>query len=203
MYKVNHVIRLDAEEFYRVSIWNLFCRHAVYSVLILLVLGMGLWSVASAMPFLKLGNTNQFIMNAGIGAVIVVVEIYLCWKRVDYFKRASRNEEKLAKTEKHIKMDDDQIINYRSSIDEQVIYKWAQVDAMYDRPDEYVMIMKDKQMLIFVKKKLQPAEDAFLKQKGDALQLWKKSVPKSALIAALVVIAAACVLYGVWGFLAA
>ena len=74
---------------------------------------------------------------------------------------------------------------------------------MYDRPDEYVMIMKDKQMLIFVKKKLQPAEDAFLKQKGDALQLWKKSVPKSALIAALVVIAAACVLYGVWGFLAA
>ncbi|MGI6106605.1 MAG: hypothetical protein ACOX8B_01530 [Lachnospiraceae bacterium] len=203
MYKLNHVIRLDQKEFYDVSVWNLYCRTGMYSFLVLAVLALGLGSIASAMPALKRGDTNQFILNAGIGAIIVFVEIYMCWKRVDQFKRESRNEEQLAKTEKHIKMDDDQIINYRSSIDEQVIYKWAQVDAMYDRPNEYIMSMKDKQMLIFVKAKLQPEEAAFLKQKGDELKLWKKDVPKVLLEVLLAVIIISCVAFGVMNYIAA
>ena len=192
MYQINHVMKLDARQFYDVSVWNMFCRKKLMTGLILLVFASGLTSVATALPALKNGNTNGFILNGGIGIIVTVMAVWLLYSNVNRLKRTAANPERLAKTEKHIKMDEDQIINYRTSVGEQIVYKWSQVDGMYDRKNEYVVSLKDKQVLVLDKSRMTEQEVTFLKAKGDVLQLWKKDFPMAiwyAIAAVIVVIA--------------
>ncbi len=177
MYQVNHVVKLDSKKFYDVSVWNMFCRKKVFAILLLLVYAFGFSSISSSMPALKAGNTNGFILNAGIGGIALIMAFYLAYSNVSRMKRVSRNEDALAKTEKHIKMDEDQIINYRVSVSEQISYKWDQVVGIYDRKDDFIFCMKDQQVLVLVKDQLQPKEIEFIRAKAEVRSLWKKSVP--------------------------
>ncbi len=201
MYKVNHVMRLDGPQFYEISVWNMFCRKKILTAVILGIFAFGLFTVATAIPALKNGNINGFILNGGIGLVVAIMSFYLIWNNVSRLKRTAANEEHLAKTEKHIKMDEDQIINYRASVGEQIVYKWAQVEGMYDRKGEIVLSMKDRQILVLDKARLSEDEISFLKAKGDVLQLWKKDFPMTVwyVLAAAAVVAA--VIIGVAGYL--
>lgn len=196
MYQVNHVVMLDGETFYNVSVWNMFCKKRMLTVVVLLAYTIGLGSVATAMPALKVGNINGFILNAGIGAVLAVMVCYLCYNNVSRLKRQSRNEEFLAKTEKHIKMDEDQIINYRTSVSEQIIYKWDQVEGIYERKNEFVIAMKDKQLLVLVKSKLEPKEIEFIRAKAEVRMLWKKAMDAKIWLVIAAGITVACVALG-------
>lgn len=176
MYQVNHVMKLDGKKFYDISVWNMFGRQKMLAVMLLIIYTIGLGFVVTALPALKEGQTNSFIINAGIGIIMLVMGGYLLYGNLNRLKKISRNEEHLAKTEKHIKMDESQITNYRVSVSEQVSYQWKQVVGIYDRPEEIVLCMKDKQILVLEKDKLQKEELQFIKAKADVLGLWKKSV---------------------------
>lgn len=176
MYQVNHVIKLEGRKFYDASIWNMFCRKKMMSILLLIIYGMGMSSIVTALPQLKAGNTNGFIMSGGLGIIMVIMGWYLVYSNIGRLKRMSQNEEYLNKTEKHIKMDEYQIINYRVSVDEQISYKWDQVEAMYDLKEDIIIAFKDKQILLFEKAKLEPKELEFIRAKADVKSLWKKAV---------------------------
>lgn len=169
-------MKLDGKKFYDISVWNMFGRQKMLAVMLLIIYTIGLGFVVTALPALKEGQTNSFIINAGIGIIMLVMGGYLLYGNLNRLKKISRNEEHLAKTEKHIKMDESQITNYRVSVSEQVSYQWKQVVGIYDRPEEIVLCMKDKQILVLEKDKLQKEELQFIKAKADVLGLWKKSV---------------------------
>lgn len=197
MYQVNHVVRLDGKKFYEVSVWNMFCRKKMLSVLLIVIYGLGLISAVTAIPALKAGNTNGFIINAGLGFIVVVMAVYLAYSNLGRLKRVSRNEEYLTKTEKHIKMDEDQIINYRASVSEQISYKWDQVEGAYDRKDDIIFCMKDQQIIVLEKDKLEPKEQEFIRAKADVRMLWKKAVPAGLWIGVIACITAAAAVYGI------
>ncbi len=176
MYQVNHVIKLEGKKFYEASVWNMFCRKKMMSILLIIIFGMGLSSVVTALPNLKAGDTNGFIMGAGLGMIMVVMDWYMVYSNIGRLKRMAQNEEYLDKTEKHIKMDENQIINYRVSVSEQISYTWNQVEAMYDLKDDIVFSFKDKQILLFEKAKLEPKELEFIRAKAEVKDLWKKAV---------------------------
>ncbi len=176
MYQVNHVIKLDGKKFYEASVWNMFCRKKMMSVLLIIIFGMGLSSVVTSLPSLKTGDVNGFVMGGGLGIIMLVMDWYMVYSNLGRLKRMARNEEYLDKTEKHIKMNEDQIINYRVSVSEQISYTWNQVEAMYDLKDDIVFSFKDKQILLFEKAKLEPKELEFIRAKADVKDLWKKAV---------------------------
>lgn len=176
MYQVNHVMKLEGRKFYEISIWNMFGRQKMLAVMLLIIYTSALGFVITALPSLKTGNTNGFIINGGIGIIMLIMAGYLLYSNVSRLKRIAQNEEYLAKTEKHIKMDESEIINYRLSVSEQTSYQWKQVMGIYDRPEELVFCMKDKQILVFSKAKLEKNEEEFIRAKAEVLGLWKKSV---------------------------
>ncbi|MBQ8639838.1 MAG: hypothetical protein IJ468_11795 [Lachnospiraceae bacterium] len=197
MYQVNHVVKLDGKKFYDVSLWNMFCRKKALSIMLLIVYAVGLSTIATAMPALRSGNTNGFIMNAGIGIIVLIMTLYMTYNNISRLKRSSRNEEFLAKTEKHIKMDEDQIINYRVSVSEQISYKWDQVVGVYDLKDDVVFCMKDEQILLLEKSKLETKELEFIRAKADVRMLWKKSAPMALWLVIAAVVTVVCVAVGV------
>jgi len=197
MYQVNHVIKLEGKKFYDASIWNMFCRKKMMSILLLVIYGMGLSSIITGLPQLKVGNTNGFIMSGGLGIIMVIMDWYLVYSNIGRLKRMSRNDEYLDKTEKHIKMDEYQIINYRVSVDEQISYKWDQVEAMYDLKEDIIFAFKDKQILLFEKDKLEPKELEFIRAKADVKSLWKKAVDIRVWFGILLLITVISVAFGV------
>ena len=198
MYKVNHVMKLEGPQFFDVSVWNMFCRKKKLTILLLIIFTLGLGSIAISIPALRQGNRNSFILNGGIGIIVTVMASYLVYSNVAHMKKSSANKDFLAKTEKHIKMDEDQIINYRASVGEQIVYKWSQTDGMYDRKNEIVFSMKDRQILVLDKSRLSEDEIQFLKAKGEVLQLWKKDFPVRIWIIIAAVIFILAVLFSIY-----
>ena len=198
MYQVNHVVKLEAKTFYDISVWNMFCKKKILSLLLLVIYGLGLGTVVFAIPYLKIDDTNGFILNGGIGVIMLIMTGYLLYSNINRLKRISMNEEQLAKTEKHIKMDEDQIINYRVSAEEQIVYKWSQVEGIYDRKGALILCMKDKQIIVLEKDKLREQELLFVKAKADVKMLWKKAFDARiwyAIIAAVTIIMALLAVY--------
>lgn len=196
MYQVNHVIKLDEKKFLEVSLWNMFCKKRILSVILIIIFAMGLITIASALPALKTGNTNAFIFNGGIGFVVIVMAWYLLYSNISRLKRSAKNEEFLAKTEKHIKMDEDKILNYRISAEEQISYEWKQLAGAYDTGDDIILCMKDEQILVFEKSKLQPEEIEFIKAKIDIQMAWKKFIDIKVWIAVAAVVIVLIAAYG-------
>ena len=164
MYQVDCSVLLDGKKFYEMSIWNMYCRKKSYVFL-------------TAVMILT-GTNNTAIINGGMGFVLLVLVVYMNYNHISRFKRASKNEEWLKKTGKHIRITKEQIVNYRIEAQEERKYEWSQVLGAYNRKEEIVLCTKkDEQIMTLDKSKLSESEMKFITDIIDERHLWRTSMP--------------------------
>ena len=113
MYQVDCSVLLDGKKFYEMSIWNMYCRKKSYVFLTAVMYAFSMLMISSALPQILTGTNNTAIINGGMGFVLLVLVVYMNYNHISRFKRASKNEEWLKKTGKHIRITKEQIVNYR------------------------------------------------------------------------------------------
>ena len=180
IYQVDCSVILDEKKFYEVSMWNMFSRKKIFVILMAIIYGLALITIGGAIPRLKNGDTNGFILNGGMGFIMLVLFVYMLYSQVNRFKRISKNEEFLKKTAKHFRFTRELITNYRVEAQEERKYEWDQVSGVYDRPEEIIIATKkDEQLLVVEKNRLNEREMGFLRDIIDEKKLWKRSMPKA------------------------
>ena len=119
MYQVDCSVLLDGKKFYEMSIWNMYCRKKSYVFLTAVMYAFSMLMISSALPQILTGTNNTAIINGGMGFVLLVLVVYMNYNHISRFKRASKNEEWLKKTGKHIRITKEQIVNYRIEAQEE------------------------------------------------------------------------------------
>ena len=142
MYQVDCSVLLDGKKFYEMSIWNMYCRKKSYVFLTAVMYAFSMLMISSALPQILTGTNNTAIINGGMGFVLLVLVVYMNYNHISRFKRASKNEEWLKKTGKHIRITKEQIVNYRIEAQEERKYEWSQVLGAYNRKEEIVLCTK-------------------------------------------------------------
>ena len=104
MYQVDCSVLLDGKKFYEMSIWNMYCRKKSYVFLTAVMYAFSMLMISSALPQILTGTNNTAIINGGMGFVLLVLVVYMNYNHISRFKRASKNEEWLKKTGKHIRI---------------------------------------------------------------------------------------------------
>ena len=108
----------------------------------------------------------------------ITCSVYMNYNHISRFKRASKNEEWLKKTGKHIRITKEQIVNYRIEAQEERKYEWSQVLGAYNRKEEIVLCTKkDEQIMTLDKSKLSESEMKFITDIIDERHLWRTSMP--------------------------
>ena len=165
MYQVDCSVLLDGKKFYEMSIWNMYCRKKSYVFLTAVMYAFSMLMISSALPQILTGTNNTAIINGGMGFVLLVLVVYMNYNHISRFKRASKNEEWLKKTGKHIRITKEQIVNYRIEAQEERKYEWSQVLGAYNRKEE------------IDKSKLSESEMKFITDIIDERHLWRTSMP--------------------------
>ena len=178
MYQVDCSVLLDGKKFYEMSIWNMYCRKKSYVFLTAVMYAFSMLMISSALPQILTGTNNTAIINGGMGFVLLVLVVYMNYNHISRFKRASKNEEWLKKTGKHIRITKEQIVNYRIEAQEERKYEWSQVLGAYNRKEEIVLCTKkDEQIMTLDKSKLSESEMKFITDIIDERHLWRTSMP--------------------------
>ena len=165
MYQVDCSVLLDGKKFYEMSIWNMYCRKKSYVFLTAVMYAFSMLMISSALPQILTGTNNTAIINGGMGFVLLVLVVYMNYNHISRFKRASKNEEWLKKTGKHIRITKEQIVNYR-------------IEAQEERKEEIVLCTKkDEQIMTLDKSKLSESEMKFITDIIDERHLWRTSMP--------------------------
>lgn len=160
------------------SIWNMYCRKKSYVIMMAFMYAFSMLMISSSLPQILTGSNNAAIINGGMGVILMVIVVYMNINHINRFKRASKNEEWLKKTAKHIRITKEQIINYRIEAQDERKYEWSQVSGAYNRKEEVVLCTKkDEQIMTLDKSRLSESEMKFITDIINEKHLWKTAMP--------------------------